>query len=357
MTSQAFMEAVSALNEQEKWHRTLAAPQPAQAVLDAHNAVVGQPAIPPFVEEAHSFILEATQGIPTPAVEAPVAAVSRESAAINDLMSNAAGYGVAGALSQEELHKIERSVGGVLGLEVPQIDPKVLAIAGVVPDFDWLEKAEAVMRDAAHFPIPDVASEAANRVIEQNFGLGPVVVREPPPARVFVPPASPAPKPSDLAGITAQEEAESNLVVAEELLREEGLHYELEHLDAISVCLTSGTEIGRVHAAMSASLLFKGTANALFPAQETPWVDRSGNSHPVGAQHVGNRIAAFIGAHLGTELSKYEHRRLQTMLEFSYNWSQKGHHKPFPIDQANRAYRDLLAVFAYLSRARRASIR
>jgi hypothetical protein len=282
--------------------------------------------------------------------------VSRESAAINDLMLNDAGYGIAGALSQEELHKIERSVGGVLGVDAPQIDPKVVAVAGVVPDFDWLGKAEAVMRDAAHIPIPDVDFLPANPIVEKNFGGGPVVVREPPPARVFVPSASPAPKPPDLAGLTAQEEAESNLVVARELLREEGLHYELEHLDAISVCLTPGTETGRVHAAMSASLLFKGMANAFFPAQDAAWIDRSGKSHPVQAQHVGNRIAAFIGFQLGAELSKHEHRRLQAMLEFSYNWSQKGHHKPFPIDQAIRAYRDLLAVFAYLSRARQASL-
>ena len=130
-----------------------------------------------------------------------------------------------------------------------------------------------------------------------HFRHGPIVVREPEPQPIVVRSTSLRHEAPDLAEITAGEEARSNRIAVEKMLRDHDLDYELEHLGFIEVRLVSGTRPDRIHAAMSASHLFEGIANLVFRAGQEEvhrplWRKRS-----VGKKHVRNRISAFIDLH------------------------------------------------------------
>lgn len=351
------MKAVTAPDEQENWRRTVAAYRPPDAVMDAQKTIAGMPRVPEFVGDASSIVTEAVQGVTATAIKAPADAVWRERAAIDELILDSAGYGAGGFVNHDALEKFIRAIPGAVASVIPEIAPTVLAAPGVTVDLDWLEKSEALADGAfgSPIPIPDLDIEARVHAIDTHFGRGPIVVHELEP--VVVRPTSRRHEVLDLAEITAGEEARSNRIVVETMLLDHDLDYELEHLEFIEVRLVSGTRPDRIHAAMSASHLFEGVANLVFPGQEAKYIDRFGVKRSVGKKDVRNRVSAFIDLHLREELSAHEAKRLQAKIDYAHNWSAEGHHVVYATEAANRAYRDTLEVLAYVARAQERSAR
>jgi hypothetical protein len=156
--------------------------------------------------------------------------------------------------------------------------------------------------------------------------------------------------PQNLAEVGALAEARAHRLAAEELLRAEGLDYELEHLLVIPRRLADA-EPGREHAALSASFVLRSLANRVFPPRPKKWTSRFDTEHDVGGDKYANRLVAFIEIHLPF-MSTHEHKRLIGMIEFVLNWTGEGHHKPHDRRLGAMAYRDFLMILAYVARAR-----
>ena len=355
MTPQAIASSLAIVDEQNRFVRSQLAYRPSQAMLDAQKSLVEWADVAAVIKEASSIVSEAAHEVAGQAIRVPATAILGERDQISAMIKGAAGAFPVGSVVGHEVEEATRLLREGLMVNVPVVDPRAFSPIGTAPGLDWQETAGAVMRDAAHHEIPDVDVEAARRAIDAHFGKGPVVVREPRPAAVEVPPPTPGGSSSDLAEVTAHAEARSNRMAVEAFLRDNGLTYELEHLEIIAVRLTSGTKPDRIHAAMSASLLFEGVADFVLPGQEKKFEDRYGKQRSVEKKDVRNRISAFIDSHLRGEISPHEARRLQGMIDFAHTWSAEGHHIPYPADQANRAYRDVLVVLAYVDRAYRAA--
>jgi hypothetical protein len=216
-----------------------------------------------------------------------------------------------------------------------------------------------VMHELGHSFLPEMASDPPGLIAAPPATATAFVADRPPvvaPQRRPIAPAKPTIVPSDLAELSAGAEARSNRIAVEAMLRDNDLDLELEHLKVIAVRLVSGSDPDRVHAAMSASLLFSGIADHVFPGREEKYVDRNKKKRSVEKKDHRNRISAYIDMHLRGEISTHDARRLQAKIDYAHTWSAEGHHVAYSPELAVRAYRDLLEVLAYVARARERSL-
>jgi hypothetical protein len=325
MTPTAVAKVSADLNKQERMLRQAHVWDPSGGLFDVHKKIAGS--------TAFDLLTSDGAGVLAGAGEPP--AFTAFMKGTEPLMGRTA----RGVVDQFEGH----GIGRVLK-QREELEAKLMRATG----------GGTLMHDIVPVSFPDAASVPAALIASPPAVATPFVDYRPPivvPKRRSVQPIEPAIVPIDLAEVSAGEEARSNRIAVEELLRDTGLDYELEHFDVISARLISGTRPDRIHAAMSANLLFEGVANFVFPGQEEKYVDRNGSRRSVKNEDVRNRVSAFIDRHLSREMSTHEARRLQGMIDFAHKWSAKGHHVYYSAAQANLAYRDLLVVLAYVARA------
>jgi hypothetical protein len=369
MTPTAVAKVFADLDKHERLLRRTLDWDPSGGLFDVHRKIAGSPTLDLLTRDAATMLVGVGEH---PAVISFVKGaeplMDRAARGVADQLEE---HGVGRVQRQrEELEaKLMRATGQSLAHDIAHVKspllPKVeaagmLAAGAQVDSLNPGGAAEAALRhEVGHYPFPEVASDpaallaappdVATPIVDYR---SPIVVRK----RRSVEQVGPVFVPAELAEISAAKEARTNQISVEEFLRSEGLDYELEHFEVIPDRLISGSKPDRIHAAMSANLLFEGVANLVFPGQEEKYIDRYGSRRSVKNEDVRNRISAFIDRHLSEEMSSHEARRLQGKIDFAHKWSAKGHHVFYSAIQANLAYRDLLDVLAYVARARERSL-
>jgi len=164
-------------------------------------------------------------------------------------------------------------------------------------------------------------------------------------------PVQPHVLPEELGEVLARALTRADRQGAEELLVETGLDFELEHFKAIEVRLLGGSLSDRNHAALSASLVFKGLADRLFKPRVEKWRSRFDTEHDVGPKNVVNRLSAYVDSRLRSDFSTQEHKLFQATLDHVHRWSAEGHHVPFTPREGAEAYCQFLRVLAAIRRA------
>lgn len=373
MTPTAVAKVFADLDKHERVLRRVLDWDPSGGLFDVHRKIAGSPTFDLLTSDAATMLVGVGED---PAVTSFIKGTE-------PLMDRAA-RGVADRLEEYGVGRVQRQREGLEAKLMIATDqslthdfahinsrllPKgeaaeMLAAGGQVDSLDLMDPypggaAEAALsHEVGHYAFPEVPRDPAALLASPPNVATPIVDYRPPivvrkrGGEEQVGPVLPA----ELAEISAAKEARTNQIAVEEFLCREGLDYELEHLEAIPDRLISGTKPERIHAAMSANLLFEGVANLVFPGQEEKYIDRYGSRHSVKNEDARNRISAFIDRHLSEEMSSHEARRLQGKIDFAHKWSAKGHHVSYSAEQANLAYRDLLDVLAYVARARERSL-
>jgi len=159
------------------------------------------------------------------------------------------------------------------------------------------------------------------------------------------------PRPYMVGEVFAARSARLNRKTALALLRVAGLNFEREHLISLEARLAAETIPDQHYAALSARLILKGLADHCFPARTQAWVDRSGRRHEVGAEHVKNRLNAFVDAHLRSILTVDEHRFFVAQLDTVQEWSGRGPHLVRHQREGPQLFVRLLEVLSVIARA------
>jgi hypothetical protein len=353
MTPQAFANAVAGYDKQERVLRRALAWDPSGGLFDAHKKLAGSATFDLLTGDAAGMLAGVGEHPAFTAFMKGTEPLTGRS--VRGVVGQLEDRGFGRVLRQrEELEaKLMRATGtGALMHDIGHVG------LGFLPKGGAAEAALA--HDFGHVSFPDVAIDQAAVIAAPPAVVTPFVDYPSPivvPKRRSFESADPVIVPADLAEVSAGEEARANRIAVETMLRENNLDYELEHLELVAVRLVSGSKGERVHAAVSASLLFEGVANFVFPGQKEKFVDRNGAERSVEKKDVRNRISAFIDLHLRDEISTHDASRLQGKIDSSHRWSAEGHHVPYSPRLANRAYRDLLEVLAYVARAHDAASR
>jgi hypothetical protein len=372
MTPQAFADAVTGFAEQERVFRRALAWDPSGGLFELHRKVAGSRAFDLLTSDAAGMLAGVGESPAfTAFMKGAEPLMGRTEAGVVGRLED---RGVGRVLrQQEELEaKLMRATGLMhhVGHTGSRFLPKgeaaeILGAGGQVDPLGVMHPssggpAEAPLAgEVGHWTFPEVASDPAALLAAPPELAIPIVDYHAPivvPKRRSVEQVGPVLVPAELAEISAAKEARTNQIAVEEFLRSEGLDYEAEHFEAIPARLISGTRPDRIHAAMSANLLFEGVANLVFPGQEEKYVDRYGSRRSVKNEDIRNRVSAFIDRHLSKEMTSHEARRLQGKIDFAHKWSAKGHHVFYSAQQADLAYRDLVNVLAYVARARERSL-